>query len=85
MRVYLGHDPETPQVADRQRAVARFYAAGTPDAERRALLAAGRIDFVLLGAYERALAPGGAFDAARAPYLREVFREGTWAIYAVIR
>jgi hypothetical protein len=85
VHVYTGYDPETPDVAAKNAAVARFYAAGTPDAERRALLAAGRIDAVVLGAYERALAPGGVFDAAHAPYLREVFREGEWAIYAVVK
>jgi hypothetical protein len=90
VRTYIGHEAETPDIAARQAAVRRFYQATTPDAERRALLAAGTIDYVVFGPAERALgepeagATRGAFDPAGAAYLEPVYTEGEWRLYRVI-
>ncbi len=80
LAAYIGHGPETIALEDKRPRVARFYAADTPDAERQALLAEGRIAYVLFGPRERAL---GGFDPARVDYLEWAYAEGDYAVYAV--
>lgn len=78
---YIGHGPETVFLAQKQPRVAAFYQPSTPQADRRRLLADGRIAFVLFGPHERAL---GDFDPARVDYLRWRFSSGAYVIYEVV-
>jgi hypothetical protein len=78
---YIGHGPESVFLAQKQPRVAAFYHRSAPDADRRRLLADGRIAFVLFGPHERAL---GDFDPARVEYLRWRFSSGAYAIYEVM-
>ena len=78
---YVGHGPETVYLADKLPRVAAFYAAASPDADRRALLREAGIDYVLFGPPERAL---GTFDPGAAEYLVEQFAAGDYAVYAVV-
>lgn len=82
LAAYIGHGPETIGLDEKRLRVARFYQAGTPDSERRALLAEGRIAWVLFGPHERAL---GAFDPDLVDYLAFDFAAGHYAVYAVVR
>lgn len=81
LAAYIGHGPETIRLEDKRPRVARFYAADTSDAERRALLAEGRISYVLFGPRERAL---GDFDPAGVDYLRPGLSAGDYAVYVVV-
>jgi hypothetical protein len=81
LAAYIGHGPETIGLSAKVPRVARFYAAGTPDRERQALLAEGHIRFVLYGPHERTL---GGFDPAAASYLQPIYRQGDYAVYAVV-
>ncbi len=80
LAAYIGHGPETIALEEKRPRVARFYAADTPDAERQALLAEGRIAYVLFGPHERAL---GIFDPASVDYLEWAYAAGDYAVYAV--
>ena len=79
---YIGHGPETVFLAAKQPRVAAFYQSTTPDADRRALLDDGRIDFVVLGPHERAL---GDFSPVTAPYLHLRYAAGAYSVYEVVR
>jgi len=82
---YIGHGPETIHLEEKAPRVARFYQAGTSEAERRALLAEGRVSWVILGPAERAL---GDFDpsinSAAAAYLRREYSAAGYAVYRVM-
>ncbi|RLC70548.1 MAG: hypothetical protein DRI52_06895 [Chloroflexi bacterium] len=79
-RVFLGHTPETINAGEKKRIVARFFSAD-PDAEwRMAILREYGIAYVLVGPRERAL---GNFRPDAAPYLRQVYDNGRYAIYRV--
>ncbi|MBN1955648.1 MAG: hypothetical protein JW900_11440 [Anaerolineae bacterium] len=80
-RVVVGHWAETVNCEAKEARVASFYAAATPDAERRALLEQWNVQYVYLGPHERAL---GNFDPAAAPYLEAVFQNDDAAIYRVV-
>ena len=79
-RVVLGHWMETVDFRAKQETVARFYAADTPDEERRELLKGWGVVYVFHGPEERRL---GGFDPAAAPYLEPVFRRGDVTLYRV--
>lgn len=79
-RVVLGHGMETVDFEAKREAVTRFYAAGTPDVERLALLKQWGVAYVLRGPEERAL---GGFNPATVPYLEPVFRQGEVTVYRV--
>jgi hypothetical protein len=81
LTAYIGHGPETVWLEEKRPRVARFYAAGTADAERQALLADGGIRYVLFGPRERVL---GDFDPAAADYLVWQFTLGRYAVYTVV-
>lgn len=81
-RVVLGHWMETVDYAGKQAAVARFFTAGTSDAERLVLLERWAVAYVFYGPDERAL---GGFDPAAAPWLEAVFQQGAAAVYRVRR
>jgi len=78
---YIGHGPETVFLAQKQPRVEAFFQATDTDADRRRLLADGRISWVIIGPNERAL---GAFDAARASYLSSVHSNADYAVYSVV-
>ncbi len=79
---YIGHGPETVFLAAKQPRVAAFFQSATPEADRRALLADGRIAYVVVGPHEHAL---GDFNPAAAPYLRLRFEAGVYSVYEVVR
>jgi hypothetical protein len=81
LTAYIGHGPETIGLDEKKPRVARFYAAGTPDAERLALLAEGGIRYVLFGPHERAL---GTFDPSSTEYLQLAYTRGAYAVYTVV-
>jgi hypothetical protein len=76
---YIGHGPETVFLADKRPRVEVFYQAAGSEADRRQLLADGRIGWVIFGPQERAL---GNFDPARAGYLHPAYSNGAYAVYA---
>ncbi len=81
VRVLVGHYDQTANARDRLADVVRFFDAGTPDAERIALLAEFSVDFVYVGADERAL---GSFDPASAAYLALVYASPSVQLYRVV-
>ena len=79
---FLAHWAETLDFYGKEQAVEEFFAADTPDAERRALLTQFSVDYVYLGRPERAL---GAFDPAGTSYLTMVYQAQDVQIFAVRR
>lgn len=79
--VYLGHGPETAYSERKQAEVEAFYRPETDDATRQALLAAGRIRYVV---FERPTPSTTSFDPAAASYLRSQFKAGDMAVYLVV-
>jgi hypothetical protein len=77
---YIGHGPESVFLAQKLPRVAAFYRRSTDEADRRRLLADGRIAFVIFGPHERAL---GDFDPNSVDYLRWRFTSGDYAVYEV--
>jgi hypothetical protein len=77
---YIGHGPETLNLPQKAALVAAFYQGPTHAVERRALLANGRINFVIFGPHEHAL---GDFDPTLAPYLTHRFTQSDYAVYEV--
>ncbi len=77
---YIGHGPETVFLAQKGPRVAAFFRSSTLDADRRRLLAEGRIAFVVFGPHERAL---GDFSPETVDYLRWRFTSGDYAVYEV--
>jgi hypothetical protein len=80
LTAYIGHGPETVELAQKQPRVAAFFRAATTDSDRQRLLAEGRITFVLHGPAERAL---GEFDPNTAAYLQPVYTADGYAIFRV--
>ena len=82
---YIGHGPETIQLEAKAPRVAKFYQAGTSEADRRALLSDGRVSWVIVGPAEKAL---GDFDPAADPsaaaYLRREYSAEGYAVYRVM-
>ncbi len=82
---YIGHGPETIHLEAKAPRVARFYQAGTSEAERRELLAEGRVSWVIFGPSESRLGDfDPAIDPAAAPYLRPEYSAGGYAVYRVM-
>jgi len=79
-RVVVGHGMETVDYEGKRAAVARFFAADTPDAWRLTLLRKLQVMWVFHGPEERAL---GDFDPDSVPYLEPVFRRGKVTVYRV--
>jgi hypothetical protein len=79
---YIGHGSETVFLSAKEGRVIRFYQSATSDADRRQLLAEGRIAFVILHAHERNRAD---FNPDAVNYLRWRFSSGDYSIYEVIR
>lgn len=79
-RAFLSNAVMTLDFNLRRAQVAEFFAAGTADAARQALLAENGVDYVYVSPLERAL---GGFDPAQAPYLSRVFDSADTQIYRV--
>jgi hypothetical protein len=79
-RMILGHGMETVAFREKQGAVARFFAADTPDQDRQNLLRQYGIVYIVHSRAERAL---GLFDPAAVPYLEGVLSQGEVAVYRV--
>lgn len=79
-RVFLGHDVETVNAAEKQAMVRQFYGS-EDDAFRRRLLAAYNIAYVYYGPDERAM---GGFFPMEAPYLNLAYDNGRVRIYRVV-
>ena len=79
---YVGHGPETVFLAAKLPRVAAFYRSDTLPTDRLALLADGRIGYVVFGPHERAL---GDFDPSAAQYLSPRFKAGEYSVYQVVR
>jgi len=78
VHVVIGHGPESARLEALRPRVAAFYAAETPDAERRALLEELGVRWVLWGPQERAL---GDADLYRMPYLRPAAARGPYVLF----
>lgn len=84
VRVYVGHGPETIDGDQKRARVEAFFGGAMSHTERRQLLESGRIDYIWVGPPEHQLECGSrqCFDP-RSLSLREVFRQGGYAIYEV--
>jgi hypothetical protein len=80
-RAYLGHWAQTVDYYGKQRAVRTFFDGATDDADRRAILARGGVDWVMYGDEERAL---GTYAPETSPFLRRDFDAGRCAVYRVV-
>ena len=80
-RVFAGHGPETVNSEAKQAMLRQFF-ANCDDAFRFSLLFENGVSYVFYGPSERAL---GGFSPADAPYLRQVYDNGTVQIYQVVR
>ena len=78
--VVVGQNYQTFDLAGSQRAVAAFFSPALPAAERRRLLAAHRVTYVLAGPWEATL---GRYNPAQAPNLTLAWRQGPWRLYRV--
>ena len=81
LTAYIGHGPETVNLAAKAPRVTTFYASATTKADRRQLLADGRVTWVIFGPAELRL---GDFNPASAAYLQPAFSNGTYAVYRVV-
>jgi len=79
-RVVLGHWMETIDYEKKHAAVARFFAADTPDEERVALLEEQGVAYLFYGPQEQAL---GAFDPEGSRHLLQRFSQDGVRVYAV--
>lgn len=78
---FIGHGPETAFLAEKRPLVTAFYQANTSHQDRRAVLAAYNIRWVLFGPHERQL---GDFDPSTASYLQLSFEAGGYMVYKVV-
>lgn len=80
LRSVMGHGPETPDLATVRPRVERFFGDPMDDAERGKVLDDYLVDYVFHGPAERRL---GAWEPGRFDGLREIFRDGEYAVYTV--
>ena len=79
-RVFLGHGLETVDADQKAESVRRFFDVATDDTWRQQLLAHYSVDYVFWGPAERAL---GDLDPRQAPYLRQAYDAGRYAVFEV--
>jgi uncharacterized membrane protein len=77
---YLAHWAQTLDFFNKDKAVQRFFASDTTDAERLEILQAHGVDYVLVGPAERTM---GDFDPDRSGILEPVFRSPSVTVYEV--
>jgi hypothetical protein len=78
---YLAHWAQTVDYFNKRDAVAAFYTAETTDAERRQILQAHSVDYVIVGPAEREL---GSFDPAQMPALTLAHEAGDVRVYRAL-
>jgi uncharacterized membrane protein len=76
-RVFVGHGPETVNADQKRALVEQFFSTGSDDFRRRLWRDYG-ITYLFYGPAEQAL---GNFSPAGAPYLAEVYNNGSVSIY----
>jgi uncharacterized membrane protein len=79
VRVVIGHGPETAGLEQLRPEVEAFFDPAQPDEARRALMDSQDVAYVLHGPREQAL---GDWDPARAEFLRLIYADSGYAIYA---
>ena len=77
---FLAHGAETLDFNQKRQDVARFFNPATSDAERQATLRQFHVRYVFYGPAERQL---GAYDPARADYLKEVLSVNGTEVFEV--
>ena len=77
---FLAHWAETLDFFGKSKDVVRYYAAGTPDADRLTLLRQNGVDFVFSGEPEREL---GSYDPASSSALQLVYQNSSVRIFSV--
>ncbi|MCJ7797876.1 MAG: hypothetical protein MUQ56_14135, partial [Thermoleophilia bacterium] len=77
---FLGHWAETLDFFGKSKAVALYYAAGTPEADRLILLRQYGVDFVFSGEPEREF---GSYDPASSSALQLVYQNSSVRIFSV--
>ena len=82
VQVVIGHGPESAGLAELEPRVADYYRVETPDERRIALLEQYQVDYVFWGPSEAAL---GAWQPQPSPRLKEIYRDGEYAIFQVRR
>ncbi|MCL5256837.1 MAG: hypothetical protein M1319_03455 [Chloroflexi bacterium] len=78
--VVLGHNVETVDYVETEKAVREFYDPATSDDWRRAMIKSFGVSYVYYGPLERQL---GAFDPARSSLFTRVYENGEVSIYSV--
>jgi hypothetical protein len=81
VRVLIGHGPESVGLAELQPQVERFYTSQSTDEERLALLHQYHVRYVFWGPAERSL---GAWNPDLATYLRKIYQENEYSVYAFV-
>lgn len=81
LRAFAGHGPETLHSEAKIDMIQRFFQPGTDAEWRTSLLWEQDIDYVFYGPQERSL---GDWDPSAARYLKPVYDDGGYTIYAVL-
>lgn len=79
-RTFLGHWAQTLDFYGKRDMVAGFYSPATTDAQREEGLAKYGVTYIFYGDEEKAL---GAYDPSTAPFLTQVFEQGSVKIFKV--
>jgi hypothetical protein len=81
VRTFVGHGPETIQSDEKREQVEIFFSESTLDAWRLALLKRFNVTYLYYGPSERTV---GDFTPETAPYLQQVYDNGSVQIYQVV-
>ncbi|HDN80284.1 MAG TPA: hypothetical protein ENG33_07465, partial [Chloroflexi bacterium] len=81
VRVFIGHKPETIQLALKEEMVRKFFAPSTSDEWRLEFLKRYNIKWLVYGPWEKKL---GSWNPGEAHYLRESFNGGGIKIFKVL-
>jgi hypothetical protein len=82
VRVLGGHGPESIRQFELRPEIVRFFQSDTSDVFRMELIERFNIRYIFWGPFERLL---GDWQPAAAGYLKEIARQGDYALYQVIR
>lgn len=85
LRAFVGHGPETLYARAKAAQAEAFFSGGLSPAERAALLADGRVRYIIYGPAERSLAPGAQAAPPWAAGLETLYDAAGVTIYAVPR
>lgn len=78
MRVVIGHGPESSGLERLEAEVQHFYDSDTADADRKRLVDQLNISLVFHGPHEHLL---GGWEPARSNQMKEIYRQGRYAVY----